>query len=287
MIWLGEKRGQLSDWVTQQWVRATGCHISLSDHPWLQGPVGDTRSIGADFFTRYAGRNGYELIESGSRGLIPSFQALEQNSGLASVAQPVKDFYEETSEFEFDVWSEWSGIFKPFGRALGLIFGRRLQQLNLPISSMDTSRGMTSKVVPLRNPATSQIVHTAWIRELHATGNVLYAGAYSVCCLPGHASPCVRVIFPLPNGSAIVILRTEAHPDGSLSLWSSGRSFGDPGFYFVVHQENGVVFARYLKALTERIHVYPDKPGTVRTDHRLWFFGAEFLKLHYRMRRKG
>lgn len=287
MLWLGEKRGQLSDWVTQQWVRATGRRITLADHPWLDGPVGDTRSIGSDFFTRYAQRHGYEMVETGRRGLLPSFHALEQDNNLDAVAQPVKEFYEKTSEFEFDVWSEWSGLLRPFGRALGLIFARRLQQLNLPLSSLDTSLGMTSRVLPMRIPASGVVAHTAWIRELCATGNVLYAGAYSVCRVPGHAEPCVRVIFPLPNGSAIVVLRPEPHADGSLSLWSSGKSFGDPGFYFVVHQHNGAVSARYLKALTEEIRVYADGLETVRTDHRLWFFGMEFLRLHYRMRRHG
>jgi hypothetical protein len=42
------------------------------------------------------------------------------------------------------------------------------------------------------------------------------------------------VIFPLPNGRAIVIVRPEIHNDGSLTVVSDGRRFGDPGFYLVV-----------------------------------------------------
>ena len=285
MIWLGEKRGQLTDWTTQQWVRTTGCRLTLADHPWLDGPIGGTRSIGASFFAEHATRRGYQNSDTGVPGLIPAFSQLDPNSALANVAAPVRDFYEHTAAYDLDAWSEWHGLFTPFGRALAVLFQRRLQQLNVPLSPLDSSRGMTSEVTPFRDPATQQIVHTSWVRKLRATGNVLYAGAYSVCSIPGHPAPCVKVVFPLPNGNAIVLMKAIAHPDGSLLLRSAGDGFGCPGFYFVVHGSDGTVWARYVKAMKEDIHVYAAEPGTVRADHRLWFCGIEFLRLHYRMRR--
>ena len=33
---------------------------------------------------------------------------------------------------------------------------------------------------------------------------------------PGRQGQCVRVVFPLPNGNAIVLMRPEAHAEGSL-----------------------------------------------------------------------
>jgi hypothetical protein len=73
-------------------------------------------------------------------------------------------------------------------------------------------------------------MQTAWVRELHGTGNVLYAGSYSICSIPGHPNPCVKVVFPLPNGNAIVLMKPEVHADGSLSVKSVGAKFADPGF---------------------------------------------------------
>lgn len=286
MIWMGEKRGQLTDWITQLWVRWTGRHLMLSDHLWLDGPVGGTRLIGRSFFVEHADRNGHELVRTGIRGLLPLFDALQHNGDLAGIAKPVRDFYEETSDFDLDAWSEWHGFFRPFGRALSLLFGRRLQQLNVPLSSLDSSKGMTSSVVQVRDSQTGGVLHTAWVRELFATGNVLYAGAYSISKVPGNHSPCVKVVFPLPNGNAIVLMRAIAHPDGSLTLRSAGDSFGFPGFYFVVHDGKGRIWARYVKSLREEIHVYQAEPGIVRADHRLWFVGIEFLRLHYRMQRR-
>ena len=47
------------------------------------------------------------------------------------------------------------------------------------------------------------------------TGRIVYVGSYSVTKLPGSDSPCVKTVFPLPNGNAIVVLRPYAQPDGS------------------------------------------------------------------------
>jgi hypothetical protein len=134
------------------------------------------------------------------------------------------------------------------------------------------------------DPTTNLPRYTAWYRRLSGTGNVLYAGFYSVCTLPGQADPCVKVVFPLPNGNAIVIMRTESRPDGSFLITSAGDHFGEPGFYFTVHDDAGNVWARYVRALRETIHVFPAEKGLLRADHVLTYFGATFLRLHYRMR---
>lgn len=284
MIWLGDKRGLLSDWVTQQWVRITGRRISLDAHPWLDGPTGNTRQIGKDFFTDYARSNNLETVKSGVRGLVEDLSSLSGSSAdFSAVAKPVKDFYERTSEYTLDAWSEWHGLFRPFGRALAVIFSRRLQQLNIPLSPLDSCEGMSSSVVQLQDPQSGCVIHTAWVRELTATNNVLYAGSYSICSVPGHPSPCIRVVFPLPNGRAIVLMRPEIHNDSSFSVTSAGNAFGDPGFYFVVQGEGGVAWARYVRSMKETIHVYPAESGVVRADHILWLWGKEFLRLHYRM----
>ena len=285
VIWLGERSGYLSDWVTQQWVKATGVRVRLEECPWLDGPVGKTRGIGKNFFEEFARSRDLEIVQSGSRGLLHDFGALMGADGdRVEVADSVADFYERTSKYELDAWSEWNGFFKSFGTALAWIFSRRLQQLNIPLSSLDSSRGMSSEVIELRDRQSSEHRMTAWVRELRATRQVLYAGAYSICRVPGFPGTCVRVVFPLPNGSATVILKPSSQEDGSLSLLSWGEEFGDPGFYFVVHGQDGRVWARYVRAMRERITVYAAESGTVRADHILWSWGRQFLRLHYRIR---
>ena len=283
MIWLGDRRGYLNDWLTQQWVRATGRKVKLTDQPWLDGPGGAPRGVGSHFFEEYATRHGLEILQDGTRGLIPDFAQLELPE-KGEIASTVRQFYERTSEYELDAWSEWCGFFRPLGRALALLFSRRLQQLNVPLSPLDSSKGMSSVVLALRDPASGRVRQTAWVRELHATKNTLYAGSYSVCRVPEYQLPCVKVVFPLPNGNAIVLMKPQAHPDGSFSGTSAGPKFGDAGFYFVVHAEAGLAYARYVRGLKEAIRVYPTETSTVRADHILWLWGRRFLRLHYRMR---
>jgi hypothetical protein len=289
VIWLGRERGALTDWVTQQWVKAGGKRVALDEIPWLQGPVGKTTGIGREYFLQLASEQGYVVESSeGVRGLLqftdlrgPSFEPARVNS-------EVRAFYESTSQYEFESWSEWCGIFKPFGQLLALLFSRRLQQLNVPLDSLDTSGGTTSQVLQLKEPGTGEIVVTAWIRLLRRTGNVLYAGSYSVVRVPGHPDPCVKVVFPLPNGNAIVIMKPEVDAQGALTITSSGQRFGDPGFYFTVHGSGGRVWARYVRTMRESIRVYAaEEPGEVRADHVLRIWGLVFLRLHYRLRRRS
>jgi hypothetical protein len=81
-------------------------------------------------------------------------------------------------------------------------------------------------------------------------------------------------------------MKPEAHADCSLSVTSAGRAFGDPGFYFVVHGEGDLAWVRYLPSLKESIRVFAAESNVVRADHLLWIWGIQFLRLHYRMRKR-
>lgn len=286
MIWLGSKRGYVTDWFTQRWVQFTGRRVSLDSDAWLAGPIAPTTGISADYFASFATRHDLRLhTPNGGAGVIPAFTRLRGSTfDPSSVHENVAHFYEHTAAYELDAWAEWCGFFRPFGWLLAILFSRRLQQLNVPLSGLDTSRGMSSEVLQFLDPAINQPRHIVWYRRLHGSGHVLYAGFYSVCALPGRDDPCVKVVFPLPNGNAIVIMRTESRPDGSFVVTSAGECFGEPGSYFTVHGESGKVWARYVRALRESIHVFPAERGSLRADHVLTYFGATFLQLHCRMR---
>jgi hypothetical protein len=289
-LWLGEDRGHAADWTTQFWVKATGRRVELPAAPWLEGPIGRPEGIGRHYFDELAHEHGLEVRRTGvPRGLLPSVQALAGPGFDPSAVHPaVVDFYERTSEYELEAWAEWCGVFRPFGHLLAVLFSRRLQQLNVPLSALDASHGTTSEVLQLVDPASGAVRYTAWVRELLATGNVLYAGSYSITRVPGLKRPCVRVVFPLPNGNGMVFLRPDVDPSGALTVTSAGRRFGDPGFYFSVHdRRRGRTWARYVRTMRESIRVYAADADGVRADHTMWIWGATFLRLHYRLRRRA
>lgn len=285
MFWLGSKRGYLTDWITQRWVQATGRRVEVASADWLAGPTAPTTGIGPDYFESLARSQSLQLRPADRGvGVLPSFDALRGPAFDPGGVNPnVVQFYERTAAYDLDAWAEWCGLFRPFGWLLAVLFSRRLQQLNVPLSGLDTSRGVTSEVLQFVDPATGALRLTAWYRRLRGSGRVLYAGFYSVATLPGHPDPCVKVVFPLPNGNAIVLMHTQVLPDGSFLVTSAGDRFGDPGFYFTVDAAPGFVWARHVRALRESIHVFPAEDGLLRADHVLTYFGATFLRLHYRM----
>jgi hypothetical protein len=283
---LGGGRGSFSDWATQRWVEWTGRRIALADSPWLAGPTGDPSAVGSDFFRRWAAAHGLHVDESSRpRGLVDDFTALDgPHCKPGATHAEVVAFYEDTASYELDVWSQWSPFFRPFGSLLAAVFSRRLEQLNVPLAPLDASLGISNRVLKLRDEG-SRVRLTAWVRELHATRRTLYAGSYDVCAMPREAGPCLRVVFPLPNGSAVVIMRPQTNADGSLTVSSFGDGFGGAGFYFFVRSGPDAGWARYVATLKESIRVFVDASGTLRADHALTIFGRPFLELHYRMRR--
>jgi hypothetical protein len=256
-----------------------GRRIDRSSVPWLDGPTGPPR-IGAAFHRSVAAQAGLEIRTGGDLGLLPDC-ALLDSAGFDSsrLHESVSDFYEHTSRYHLDVWSQWSPLFWPFGWALINFVSRRMEQLNFPMYPLETARGMTSEVEQLVEPS-GRVAFTSWLRRNLGSGMVIYSGLYSTTSPPGGVT-CVKTVFPVVRGNATVLLRPENQPDGSLKLISSGRRFGDPGFYRITEAGPGRIRVWYVRGFTEVFHVYPDRDGSVRTDHFVRWWGLSVLHLHY------
>lgn len=283
---VARKRGHLVDWTTQLWVRCTGTRRELARTPWLAGVVGNTDVIGAEFFQRLAVAEGLVVAESRpDDGLL--------QNGLAAVRGPhfdptlvhplIQEFYAHSARFALEIDARWLGVFRWFARIIIWIFARRLKQLNLPLSPVETSEGVESKIERFFAPE-GKLVRTAWIRASTKTARPLFVGEYGVADIPNHQGPCVKVIFPLPNGNAIILLRPQNEPNGAMSLQSDGRKFGDPGFYFTVATSATAVTARYVRSMKEHLLVEADD-GELRARHAFSIFGFQFLQMHYRIRK--
>lgn len=277
--------GNFIQWIFRTWVRAFGRRVASGDAAWLDGPTGTLQRIGAAFYEGLSKDRNIEFTKNeANSGLMKEFDKLASRSfNPADIDSRVKDFYERTVNYRLDVWSQWSWLFRPFAWILVHSVSRRIQQLNLPVSPLDTSRGMTSDIIRLIDKDTSESIYTCWLRRVVATNDVIYAGFYSTCRPPRHSGECVKVVFPLPKGSATVVLKPIAHDDGSFELSSSGRRFGDAGYYRILQVDEHSRRIRYIRALKESIHVYVDNHGTLRTDHVFKFWKLRMLSLHYKI----
>ncbi len=287
VVWLGVRRGDLVDWATQQWVRATGRRVALADAPWLAGPSGSVGAIGADFFARWAETQGLHVLPPGpDDGLVDGLSALAGPGFDPQAVHPdLRDFYTRTAAYDLRVEGRWSGPFRAVGWLIARIFARRLAQLNLPLSDRELRGGFESRIVRIGDAA-GRVRHTAWVRTAVDTGRPAFVGEYGTTHVPGHAGACIKVVFPLPNGNAIVVLRPQVDAGGGLSLVSDGRRFGDPGFYFTVRAGAGAVRARYVRTMKERLSLRA-QDGAIAASHRFTVFGQPFLELRYDIARRG
>jgi hypothetical protein len=253
------------------------------DIPWLMGPLGGA-TIGDAPYRQVAEQEGLTIERHAhAGGLVPSFEQLRSDAFDPDRLQPtVRDFYEQTTQWAMDVWSQ---TYFPASIGLWLLvttISRQVNQLNFPLSPLETAHGLASEIISMKRPDGS-VRYTGWFRTLGEAARVLYTGFYMTERAPHAGGPCVKVVFPMPNGNATVLLRPEVQPDGSLVLDSSGRRFGDAGFYRVQARDSERVRVWQIRTLKEHFHVYVDPRGTLRCDHSVRFLGLPVLKLHYKL----
>lgn len=277
--------GAAGEAVVYGLIRLFGRTVHAAAVPWLDGPVGGEH-IGDRPYEEYARAHGLTLTRNAAEGgLIPSMEALRGPAfDPAGVPAGCRDFYEHTAAYRIDVWTR---TWFPANLALWLLvttISRRVDQLNFPVDALEAARGVDSEIVLLGGPGDAPRL-TGWFRRLVGSGRVLYTGFYGIETIPGHPSPCVKVIFPMPHGNATVILRPEVR-DGAFRLDTTGRGFGDVGFYRLQRTADGRLRVWRIRSLVESFELRDDPAGVLRCDHRIRFLGLPVLHIHYRMERK-
>lgn len=272
------------DRSTQWWVRRTGRPVNLDHDAWLQGPVGDQSGIGERWLTRQAAQRHADLgRDRPNAGLLASMSLLDgPGFDAATLAEPVRDFYEHTNQWTLSATVRWSRLAWPFGALLAMLFARRLEQLALPLRAADLAAGMTSSVTPLL--VDGEQVGASWLRRLRATDRVVFSGYYDTAVAPATNRRCVRVSFPLPTGRLLVLLEPQLRPDGGLTLLSPTGRWGDPGAYLVVEHASQCSARRI--PIHEQFDVHTDNLGALRADHTLTLWRIPVLRLNYELARK-
>jgi hypothetical protein len=267
-------------------IHVFGRVVRESSAPWLSGPVGSDY-IGDKPYEEAAARENLELVRRASAGgLIPDFRVLDGAGFCVDRVRPeVRDFYEHTATYRMEMWS---GTSFPGNIGLWLLvttISRKVNQLNFPLSALDSAKGMDSEIVLLKQPD-GAVRYAGWYRRLVDTGRTIYTGFYMTTRVPHCANPCVKVVFPMPNGNATVILRPSLDQDGHFRLASKGQRFGDAGFYRVQRIDADRMRVWRVTTLHEEFRVYVDDDGVLRCDHAVRFLGLPILQLHYRIERK-
>jgi hypothetical protein len=266
-------------------VRVFGRVVRVSSAPWLSGPIGRDY-IGDKPYEEVAAREDLELVRrSPTGGLLPDMGVLDgPGFRVDQISPEVRRFYEHTAEYRMDVWSD---SFFPGRLGLWLLvttLSRKVNQLNFPLNALATAKGLDSEIVLLKDRA-GTVRYAGWYRRLMETGRAIYTGFYMTERVPRCETHCVKVVFPMPDGNATVILRPSVDGDGHLRLSSRGAAFGDAGFYRVHARPDGRLDVWRVSTLHEDFRVYVDRENVLRCDHTVRFLGMPILHLHYRIER--
>ena len=274
--------GMLGEWFIYFLIWVFGRARDERDVPWLVGPLGGP-TIGDRAYEETAADEGLTIERNArSGGLIPDFDALGgPGFDPSQVNAKIRDFYENTHAYRLDTWAT---TYFPARLALWLLvttISRRVEQLNFPLDGLATAEGMTSEIILLKR-ADGTIRYTGWFRKLRRDDRVIYTGFYMTEQPPLRDGPCVKVVFPMPNGNATVVLAPANDQGGGFRLESAGRAFGDAGFYRLQRQRDKLRVWR-IATLTESFRLYVDSDGDVRCEHLVRFLGMRVLMLHYRI----
>ena len=262
-------------------IRVCGRRYAPREVTWLRGPIGGP-TIGDRPYEEIAHAEQLSIERlATSGGLLPDFEALASASfDPAQVDARIRDFYANTARYRLDTWAT---VHFPARIALWLLvttISRRVQQLDLPLDGLDTALGITSEIILLRD-STGALRYTGWFRRRVRDGGVLFTGFYMTQRIPKDDVPCVKAVFPMPDGSATVILR-PVNEGAGFRLTSAGTGFGDAGFYRVQRSGDGFRIWR-VGHLHDTFRLYVDQEGCVRGDHEISFMGLRVITLHYRM----
>lgn len=265
------------DWLTQLWNIALGKRVELEKDQWLLGPIGDIGGIADKFVDRIAQEEHLNVKRnSPGSGLTEGFETL-----AGRLNPKIEGFYKRTTDYDLDAWTQWRPVFGSLGYLVSKLFSQRIQQLNLPRTSLDTAMGIDSEIISLVDKG-GETVYRVWYRRLKKSGEVVYSRIYTHCQVPS-GEKCLKVIFPLPQGSATVVMKMECEKEGNLELVSRGKAYGDPGFYFLVKDRKGNYWKHYLPSFHERVFVYEDREGILRADHSMSLWKCRVYDLHYKM----
>jgi len=283
----------LLDLGSRKFWRLVGKPVDLTaDHSWLRAPTSRSSTVGDGWLAAEAAHHGgtvdddtatTSLPADRAPGLLPAITVLDgPEFDTARLDRRIRDFYEHTAAWHMDVWSGWSPLYWPAGELVARLFGRRVEQLSLPMRPLDVAHGMDSQVRVIRDRHGEQ-VGAAWLRTLRPSGRYVFSGCYSARRLPGAARPSVHVAFPLESGNIQVFLRPVVGDGGALVLESPPGRFGQDGAYVVVHDGGRDYAARV--PLHETFRLYLDPYGVLRTDHEMRMGRTWVMRLHYKMER--
>jgi hypothetical protein len=228
---------------------------------------------------------GSYVADAADVGIIASLDELAgPGFDPAGVDPRVREFYEHTTRFTLDIVPRWRLWVRPGYLLYRTLVARPLGQANVPMNQREMQRGIRSRIDTITRAGEDGVAIRGWIRSFTDTDEPIYVGVYTTYRNGGRGY--VSVGFPIPQGSFTATLLPRSRPGGGLVL-TSRSDLDHPGHYLTyIDPTTRDLTSLAVHGFAEQLDVYVEE-GELRADHAFWVFGMPFLRLEYRMHRKG
>jgi F0F1-type ATP synthase assembly protein I len=213
-------------------------------------------------------------------GLIDNIDVLQGPTFNPGLLDPrIREFYEHTSDYSLVIIPIWDLRYKPLFWFFKRFLARPIGQVNLPFNTEEAQRGIVSYIDTIDFSCDDIIDLRGWIRAYRDSQEAIYVGIYTTIRVEDAGY--VSVGFPLPAASFTATLLPFNLDGGRFLLRTRETGLPFPGHYLtMVDKESGNRTVMKLPTLDEEIEVYIDS-DQLKTDHRFYFAGLNFLTLYY------
>jgi hypothetical protein len=245
----------------------------------------NSKYVGAEYFRDLARtREGTFKRNAPDIGIVESMECLQGPFFDPDAVDPlIREFYEHTSRFKLHIVPRWRRRMLPLFWLFKRVIARPIGQANLPFDIREAQRGVVSYIDGIDFDCDDIIDLRGWVRAFEATGEAIYVGVYTTFRYDGVGY--VSVGFPLPGANFTATLLPYNQQGSDFLLKSHNPGWPFPGHYLsAVERETGDLTVFELPTFGEEIEVYV-RAGELRTDHRFYLSGLNFLTLYYQMER--
>lgn len=243
----------------------------------------NSKYVGADYFKDLArSEEGIFIRNSLGVGIVESMDNMRGPAFEVELVHPlIREFYEHTSNFKLNIVPEWEMRFKPLFWIFKRYIAQPIGQANLPFNTEEAQEGVVSYIDTIDFKCDDIIDLRGWVRAFEQTGDAIYVGIYTTFQHQGVGY--VSVGFPLPDANFTATLLPKNHNESNFLLTSRNTGYPFPGHYLTASENDNLTVMR-LPTFNEEIEVLVENEQ-LRTEHRFFLAGLNFLTLYYTMER--
>ena len=253
--------------------------VPIEEIPYVVPFEANSKYIGADYFQDLARTKSGEFKRNApGAGIVETMETLRGPTFDPDQVDPlIREFYEHTTRFKLVIVPVWKQWMKPVFWLYKSLLAQPIGQANLPFNQEEAQRGVVSYIDTIDFHCNDIIDLRGWVRAFEETGEAIYVGIYTTFRHDNRGY--VSVGFPLPesNFTATLLPYNKDGRNFILKTRDTGQPY--PGHYFSTN-EDGRLTVLALPSFNEEIELFVDN-GRLKTNHRFYLGGQNFLTLYY------